>query len=79
MVKFTLRGQKRLYQALSLAIDYQESLIGAHQIELYRDKQTGMIERRIPKEFKKDTDVWKRDIIAFKKLQAKILGDIYGE
>jgi len=59
--------RKRLIQALVCAIDYQRSLVEAHTIELYDYRKPC----RVPKEFRKQVDVYLRDIEAFKRLLKK--------
>lgn len=62
---------KRLRQALYLAIDYEDSSIDAHTVELYKPRK-GDLKSIVPKEFRSVVAFYKRNIKAFEKLLKKL-------
>lgn len=69
-MNFNKREVKRLRQALYVAIDSEESLIDAHRTELLR--KAGEIVRYIPKEHRLVVAMFKRNVVAWEKLLAKL-------
>jgi len=71
---FNLRDWRRLYQALTHATSWTESLIDAHRVGYGRRKH-GLSTYVIPKEHRRGVDRWERDIVAFNKLRERIAQD----
>lgn len=69
-IKLSKTDKKNIRSAIYYAVEYHESLIDAYRVSLKRIK--GRTERFIPTEYKKDTDRWKRQMAAWKKLKLKL-------